>query len=237
MAFEDDEEPITIRYRFCLGDGRDELFEIRLDPLTAEPLDPLPDDLPAWTRMGFAQCPNCTLTPVDEAPCPLAGRLVPLVSRLGHLTSFSELDLVVETPDRNYSMRVPAQDGIASLMGLINATSGCPKMEFFRPMARFHLPLSNLDETFYRVMSMYMLAQYLRHQRGLDADMEMAGLADHYAEVNVVNKHLVQRLRAAAKEDGTLNAAVLLDMLAMTMPMMLDELPRIEGLFGAFLEK
>ena len=235
MASEDHDQPIAIRYRFCLADGHEEVFTLRLDALTGEPLDPLPSDLPAWTRMSFAQCPNCELSPADDAVCPLAGRLEPLVSRLGHLTSFSELQLIVETPDRNYSKRVSAQDGIASLMGLINGTSGCPKMAFFRPMARFHLPLANLDETFYRVLSMYMLAQYLRHQKGLEVDMDMTGLADHYAEVNVVNKHLVSRLRAAAKEDGTLNAAVLLDMLAMTMPLMLDDLPRIEGLFEAFL--
>ena len=228
-------EPLEIRYCFGLADGSEEVFHLRLDPQSAEPLDPLPDDLPNWTRMDFQGCADCQL-PASTVHCPLAGRLEPLVSRLGHLTSFSELDLSVDTPDRQYSKRVPAQDAIASLMGLLNATSGCPKMTFFRPMARFHLPLSNIDETFYRVLSMYMLGQYLRHQNGLPADMEMKGLSDHYAQINVVNKQLVKRLRAAAREDGTLNAAVLLDMLAMSMPMMLDDLPQIEPLFQAFMD-
>lgn len=234
MVSDHDPQPLTYRYRFGLADGSEETFVVSLDPVTAEPLDPLPDKLPDWTRIEFQQCPNCPRIPEDGDTCPLAARLVPLVSRLGHLTSFAELDLYVDTPDRDYSKRVPAQDAIASLMGLVNATSGCPRMDFFRPMARFHLPLSNLDETFYRVLSMYMLGQYLRHQQGLSIDMDMTGLSTHYAEINVVNKYLVQRLRAATKEDGTLNAAVLLDMLAMTMPLMLDDLPRIEHLFCAF---
>jgi hypothetical protein len=234
MASDNDYQPLIYRYRFGLTDGSEETFVVSLDPETAEPLDPLPDDLPEWTRIEFQQCPNCPREPKDGDACPLAARLVPLVSRLGHLTSFSELDLYVDTLDRNYAKRVPAQDAIASLMGLLNATSGCPRMDFFRPMARFHLPLSNLDETFYRVLSMYMLGQYLRYQQGQTVDMDMTGLATHYADINVVNKYLVQRLRAATKEDGTLNAAVLLDMLAMTMPLMLDDLPRIERLFSAF---
>lgn len=233
MTFDNDGEPLEIRYQFGLADGSKVVFDLHLDPLTGEPLDPLPEDLPKWTRMDFQGCPDCPLEPT-AITCPLAGRLEPLVSRLGHLTSFSELDLQVNTPDRRYSKRVPAQDAIASLMGLLNGTSGCPNMAFFRPMARFHLPLANLDETFYRVLSMYMLAQFLRHRNGLSVDMEMEGLSSHYARINVVNKHLVKRLRAAAREDGTLNAAVLLDMLAMTMPMMLDDLPHIEKLFKAF---
>lgn len=235
MSSDPPAEPLEIRYRFGLADGSEEVFELRLDPLTAEPLDPLPEDLPSWTRMDFQGCADCQM-PASTVHCPLAGRLEPLVSRLGHLTSFSELDLTVDTADRQYSKRVPAQDAIASLMGLLNATSGCPNMAFFRPMARFHLPLANLDETFYRVLSMYMLGQFLRHQKGQSVDLEMKGLSEHYARINVVNKHLVKRLRAAAREDGTLNAAVLLDMLAMTMPMMLDDLPSIEKLFLAFTE-
>lgn len=234
MATEDAAQPQTIKYRLKMDDGSEELFSLRLDPSTAESLEPLPDTLPSWTRLDYHKCTHCSLNTADSECCPLAARLVPLVARLGHLVSFNELDLQVDTPDRRYSKRVPAQDAIASLMGLINATSGCPKMAFFRPMAHYHLPLANLDETFYRVLSMYMLGQYLRHQRGQTADMEMTGLSDHYAEINVVNKHLVQRLRAANKEDGTLNAAVLLDMLAMSMPLMLDDLPKIEPLFAAF---
>lgn len=236
MVSDDSAQAQTIDYRIRMDDGSEAHFPLRINALTGESLDPLPDRLPNWTRLDYHQCPNCSLKPAETEACPLAARLVPLVCSLGHLVSFKELDLQVDTPDRRYSRRVPAQDAIASLMGLLNATSGCPRMTFFRPMARFHLPLANLDETFFRVLSMYMLGQYLRHRQGLSVDMEMSGLADHYAEVNVVNKCLVQRLRAANKEDGTLNAAVLLDMLAMSMPLMLDELPKIESLFAAFTD-
>ena len=41
------------------------------------------------------------------------------------------------------------------------ATSGCPNVDFLRPMARFHLPLANLDGLT-RVVGMYFLGQYYR---------------------------------------------------------------------------
>ena len=56
------------------------------------------------------------------------------------------------------------------------ATSGCPHMDFFKPMARFHLPLANAEETVYRATSMYLLAQYFLQREGKEADMELEGL-------------------------------------------------------------
>jgi hypothetical protein len=39
------------------------------------------------------------------------------------------------------------------------ATSGCRYTAYFKPMARFHLPFANEEETAYRAISMYLLSQ------------------------------------------------------------------------------
>jgi hypothetical protein len=45
-------------------------------------------------------------------------------------------------------------------MGLLIAGSSCPYTHFFKPMARFHLPFANKDETLWRAAATYLLARY-----------------------------------------------------------------------------
>ena len=108
--------------------------------------------------------------------------------------------------------------------------------EFFKPMARFHLPFANPEETFYRAASMYMLAQYYRWQDNLSADLDMKGLPRFYADVAKVNKGMADRMRSIKREDGTINALVLLDMLVQGMPDGLETtLHDLKPLFAPYL--
>jgi len=81
--------------------------------------------------------------------------LVDLVTRCEELVSYDQIDVRVVTDEWTITQRA-----ISALMGLIMATSGCPKTAYLKPMARFHLPLASEDEAVYRVTSMYLLAQY-----------------------------------------------------------------------------
>ena len=63
-------------------------------------------------------------------------------------TSFKKTAVYVETKDRAYVKKCSVQEGLFPIFGLIMATSGCPHMEFLKPLARFHLPFSNVEETF-----------------------------------------------------------------------------------------
>jgi hypothetical protein len=121
-------------------------------------------------------------------------------------------------------------------MGIITATSGCPNTVFFKPMARFHLPFANTEETFYRAASMYMLGQYYRWQAGKSVDMDLEGIHKFYEQVAVVNKSIADRLRSEKREDGSVNAIVLLDMFVKSMPMLLDEtLEELKPLFSPYI--
>lgn len=229
-------EPVNYNYIFKFSDGREEHFEINLDGETLEPLNNTAGILPEWTRLDFHQCENCPLQPEQVSHCPLASNLIDLVERLGDVLSFDEVGVTVIQGDRTITRSAAAQEGISALMGVITATSGCPHTAFFKPMARFHLPFSNTEETLYRAASMYMLGQYYRWQNEMSVDLDLKGLIHFYRDVAEVNRNMANRLRAEKREDGTINALVLLDMFAKTVPDIEETLKELEPLFKAYLE-
>lgn len=225
-----------IEYVFTLPDGSREVFLIRLDEQTLDLDQPQPIHLPGWTDLRSHQCPNCPLDPATHERCPLAACLVSIVHRLDGLLSWDLVRIEVVTPERTITEQTSAQRGIAALLGLINAVSGCPHLAFFRPMARTHLPFASRDETIYRAASMYLLAQYLRAESGQTADFTLAGLQEIYRDVQTVNAAMVQRLRFATTTDYMVNAVVFLDLYAMAVQQTIaDSLGGIRHWFKPYL--
>lgn len=229
-------EPIEYSYHFTFPDGRKEEFFIKLSGETLEPLLPVPEPLPDWTRLDFKQCPNCSLS-LKISHCPLAARLVPIVETMGDVTSYEDVAVKVTLGERIITRSLTAQEGISAMMGVITATSGCPHTIFFKPMARFHLPFANVEETFYRAASMYMLAQYYRWQNNLGVDLDLKGLHYFYGEVAKVNRGIADRLRSERREDGTINALVLLDMFVKSMSVSIEDvLEELRPLFEPYIK-
>ncbi|MFH2005310.1 MAG: hypothetical protein ABI333_01870 [bacterium] len=179
--------------------------------------------LPDWTLLGRHQCEHCPLDSATSPRCPLAVAILNVVEATDQLVSHDRAEVEVVFETRTLSATVPAADALRSLMGLIIPTSGCPHTAFFRPMARFHLPFSDQDETLYRVTSMYALTQRIRGARDLEMDPGYDGLAEIYANINLVNMYVVERLQEAADKDSTRNAVTLLDVFAQLLPMQLDD--------------
>jgi len=230
-------ETLNILYIFRFPGGREESYALNLDAHTLDLLDQSPDKPPPWTRLDFHQCPNCPLS-VDTHPhCPLAVGLENLVTRCKTVLSYDRIHIDVITPERTMSGDTTSQRGISSLMGLITATSGCPHAGFFKPMARFHLPLASEEETIYRAAAMYLLAQYFLRKQGRQADLELGGLKAIYDNIHTVNIAMAERLRSASDEDATVNAVILLDIFAKALPYTIeDSLEDIRYLFTHFLE-
>jgi hypothetical protein len=228
----------TIRYQFTLEDGSEETFELVLDPKTLELSASGSADLPAWTELGFRQCPHCPLQSVTTPHCPAAANLVGLVRGFARVLSHQHVRVKVRTEERTTILDTSAQQAVSSLMGLIMAVSGCPYTAFFRPMARFHLPGAVTEETMYRAASMHMLAQYYVRLAGGEPDLAFADLVKRYEGVQEVNRAFVDRLRAAAQSDSTINALVVLDGWALTMPWAVEEsLEALRHLFEPYLEE
>lgn len=195
------------------------------------------NNLPNWTALDYARCPNCPLSLSEHKHCPPAVNLIEVVKGFERIYSYEKAAVTVTTKTRTITAETTVEIVLRSLMGLVMATSGCPQLAFFRPMARFHLPFADGDETLFRATATYLLTQYVAHMRGQKPRYDLKGLADIYAEVQVVNIAFAERLRQAAKADGTMNGLVSLDLLAQTMPMALDGmLEEITHLFDPYLE-
>jgi len=196
-----------------------------------------PEDnhLPDWTRLDFHQCPNCPLS-IDTAPfCPAAVSVVDVVRSFEGVASFDEIVVEIFTPERHLIQPTSAQQGISSLMGLLIAASGCPRSAYFKPMARFHLPMAQPEETIYRATTMYLLAQYFRKQAYQDYEMGLEGLASIYRNMQIVNNYMADRIRAASETDSSVNALILLDMHAKTLTYTIDEyLEELRDMFSAY---
>ena len=133
---------IHFEYQFVMPDGQVEAFTVRLDRQTLLVQAEQEAVLPDWTRLGYAQCPNCPLDADQVSHCPVAKHLVGLVEQAKRLFSYAEIEVKVVTPERSITTTTTAQRGVSSLMGLLIATSGCPHTALFRPMERYHLPFS-----------------------------------------------------------------------------------------------
>ena len=228
-------ETIDIEYRFKLPDKSEKSFKLQLHARTIEIIRNDADESPEWTRLGFHQCPNCPFSSEERLNCPAAVCMVDLVRCFDGLVSYDEIHVEIITSERHMSHHATAQQGISSLMGLLIATSGCPRAAYFKPMARFHLPLSIPDETAYRATSMYLLAQYLLKKNNRDHAFNLKGLADIYANMQVINNSLADRIRAASETDSSINALVLLDMHAKTLTYVIEDyLDEFKQMFSVY---
>jgi len=220
----------TIVYRFHLADGVEEIA-LRFDRATYTLQEPADKPTADWAQLDFHQCPNCPLTPAESPQCPFARGLAGFVERFEIFRSFDEAVTEVITESRTVVGYKSLQDGMASLVGLIGATSGCPRLAFFRPMARFHLPFARDDETLFRVFSMFVLGRYLS-----DGALGAASLDDlrrHTEAATVVNRAMADRVRAAFDRDVLVNAVIILDMFARSATFAIEEgLRDLRDMFG-----
>jgi hypothetical protein len=225
---------IDIQYRLVLHNGQTETIDIRLDDQTLDRID-LAETPPAWAALEFQQCPHCPLTGPDHPHCPVALGLADIAHRFDSIVSYDEIDLEVITRERRVTQHTTAQRAISSLLGLIIATSGCPHTAYFKPMARFHLPLASEENTIYRAAGMYLLAQFFLRKEGSVSDPGLAGLRRIYENLHQVNLYIARRLKSATVTDSSVNAIVLLDSFTSTLPYVIeDHLDEITYLFTAY---
>lgn len=213
---------LDFTYRFERADGRREVVSLSVSLPQLSLIPPSLPPYPDWTRLGFQQCPNCPLDPASTEHCPVAIPMVVIGARLGGLVSHEPLKVDVDTPERHVRAEADSQMAVRSLLGLVMAVSGCPHMAFFKPLARFHLPLAGVEETLVRAASFYLLQQYFTREHAGEWDLEFTGLARLYEEVQTVNKGMAERLRAAGVFDE-LNWIAQLDALAQILPMAIEE--------------
>jgi len=227
--------PFQFHYQFQFEDGYNKNYHIALDPKT---LSLIPDENrhkpQEWTQLKYNQCSNCPLV-IDSHPfCPIAVNIMELVETFKDVLSYQNCTVVCETEDRTYSKNTSIMEGLSAIFGVIMATSDCPVMNFLKPMARFHLPFSSVEETTVRTTSMYLLGQYFRHKDQSDIKMDFKTLENHYAQVRLVNEGIIKRISSVSKQDADKNAIVTLHSLSLFLSMEIDySLSSLEYIFIA----
>lgn len=231
-------ETKKIVYRFTLEDQQVVEFAVELELPALGIVGRQGDIPPEWCALTFRQCQHCPLDEADHPWCPVARNLAPVIQTFAAHVSCEEVDLTVVTTERTFERHGPLQNGLSSLVGLVMATSGCPFLDRLRPMVYTHLPFSDSEQTTFRAVSTYLLAQYLRSKRGLEPDWSLSGLVEMYADIGKVNQCFAERLRSFRQMDASMNALVKLDWFAnmSTFSVVEDWWEPIEPLFFTYLD-
>jgi len=233
------EKIFWIRYRFVFSDGKSKEFLVELEKpglrLRSNPSRPLPE----WTRLSHHQCANCPLSEARHPHCPIAVNLVGVIEAFSDVISHDKADVEVTTEARKYSAHVNVTHAVGSLIGVFMATSGCPIMDRLKPMVLTHLPFQTTEESIYRSISMYLMAQYFRFNNGLDADWNLEKFWDFFEAINLVNQSFVKRLTDFVEKDVSLNAVVLLNCFATAAKRVIanERFDEVEQMFEAYLDE
>ena len=228
--------PITITYAYKFQNGLVKKFPLVLDRATlALQLEKRPNP-PLWALLTHKKCENCPLEEREHLYCPVALNFADIAEQFKDIVSHENVEVRVTTDERMYAKATTIQAGLSPLIGIIMTTSGCPVMDHLKPMVRFHLPFASLDETIFRMVTMFLMAQYFQKQDGGTPSWTIDGLTAVYLKVGVVNRDFSIRLRDAAKKDANVNALVNLDCFAQMVPLAAeDTLKEIKAYFSAYL--
>ena len=234
-----DNTTIRFRYRFRFDDGEEQVIRIALDAKTLARLEPALPGNPEPSMMGFCQSASCPRRNSEQPTCPAVVGLDDVMKVFASHQVKEEVEVSIETDARTYAKRTTLQQGLTSLLGIFMVTSGCAVMSKLKPMVRFHLPFATLEETQYRVISMYLLAQYFVARQGGRPDWKLQDLVAMYKDLQSVNEYFVKRMTQQKKhEDPGINALVLLQAFSYAIAFAVDKdmLEEIELLFKAYVE-
>ncbi len=220
-------------YDFQFEDGSKRSYTLQLSDKTGFILSNIDESqLPEWTHLSYKKCKDCPLDESKHQYCPVAKNLSPYLEEYKDQKSYVKVHVRVTSEERFYEKKTSLQDGLYSFFGIVFATSSCPNMDFLRPMARFHLPFSNVDETIVRSLGFYLLKQYFNMKDGEEADFELKHFEEAYRKVIRVNKDFVERIHSIGSGDAESNSIIALDGFAQLLHLQLEQdLPDIRELF------
>ena len=178
---------------------------------------------PDWALFENFRCQICKLDRNEHKHCPIAVNLNKIIPFFTDFPSYEKVTLTVETPQRSYQKKTTIQEALGSMAGILMAGSKCPVMSKLKPMVKFHLPFAGIEETGYRVLSMYLTAQYVKKSKGQEPDWELNGLNQLYKEIQIVNSSIAHLLSSLEEKDTGKNAVVMLNNFASFLTLRLED--------------
>jgi hypothetical protein len=224
-------EKNLVKYRCKVETGQEIKFDIDINRALRQ--ETRAESQPPWTALDFYKCSNCPMASSKSACCPAALDIRDIAESFSLLTSHNEIEVFVETSERNYFKKCDVQTALSSLFGLVMATSACPILCQLKSLALFHLPFATLDETIFRTVGAYLLKQYFLEQSDKSGDFTLRGLKEYYEQLLTLNIDFSKRVKAGSRFDGNINALIKLFVLSESIFISLEKsLERIEEYFN-----
>ena len=202
----------TFVYTFFFDDGREIKHKVNLcedghSVFDEEAKKELEQYRP-FTRLDNNKCTHCPLKIEEYADCPAAINLASVINSFKEIKTSEKVRIEVETSTRTFLFKGDLTKGLHAAVGLAMASSECPYMKFLRPMALFHLPFANSNETIVRAMSFHLLRSYfVSPEKGFEFDSLFA----KYRDVETINQGMMERIRTFEVNDTGMHAIVILD--------------------------
>ena len=219
----DETEVLRYAYSFKLNSGITKTFEVLIENNSLQIINKKDIEYPEWTKLENFACSNCTLSKSESTYCPVAINLHEIIDFFSETPSFEIAEITIESNNRAYVKRTSVQSGVSGIIGLIMPSSGCPITKKLRPLVKFHLPFSTIEETEYRVFSMYLFSQLLLKRKGYEPDWDMNKLKTLYKEILTINQNIARKIADVEKKDTSINAVVVLNNFADSVSLSLDE--------------
>lgn len=214
---------IFFKYHFTFSNDTVKTLTAIVDRKTLSIIEPQHKYFPDWARLRNFKCPHCPLDEKENEYCPLALNLQDILSEFSDKNSFDIVEVLVETPSRNYQKKTSLQQGVSSLLGILMVTSGCPVMGKLKPLLYFHLPFASIEETEVRALSLYLLAQYVKMIKGEEPDWEMNKLKKIYEDVRTLNHYVSKKIVNLSERDAGINSLIVLNNFAEFVTIILGE--------------
>lgn len=200
------EKNIRIHYTFRFDNDQRKDFDLRFRDQPFTLIRNRSATPPAWTELAHHQCRFCPLDAAASPHCPNAVAISDIIGEFSGVMSYDNCVVRCTTAERSYVKRTAVMNGLASLLGLAMAASGCPATVFLGPMARFHLPFSSLEETLMRSASIYLLGEYFAYKRGRTPDLDLKNLHRRYNALQDLNRQMLKRIQPVCDNDCDKNA-------------------------------
>ena len=144
----------------------------------------------------------------------------------------------METQERTYAHETTVQNGLSAILGIYMVASGCPILDYLRPMVSFHLPFATTDETVFRAVSMYLDGAVPSVTRTGSSRIGIwTALLKFTKDIGTVNKGLWNRLSHASSYDANVNALIVLSAFGDALRFSLKkDLESLSTLFTKYLE-
>jgi hypothetical protein len=228
----------TLDFLFQFKNGKEKRINIRIDEETLNLIRPQHKVPPKWAEIEDFLCPHCPIDKSKYKYCPLAVNLNDVISDFTEFRSYEEVDITIQTKERTYYKNTSMQSGLGSLLGIVMVANDCPVLGKLKPMMKYHLPFATLEETDYRILSMYMLAQFVILKKGGEPDWEMENLKDLYEDIKILNQNVSKQLSKIESKDAIVNAVVILNNFAEHLTFLLGKnmMKKLEILFKDWIK-